>query len=199
MKRVIEACLATGALLAVLAFPALAGERALRFEVTVDAPLDQVWAAWTTDEGARQFFAPGTNIDATVGGHYEIHFDPSQPQGYRGSDDCRVYSIIPKQSLVFTWNAPATYGVRRFLHTLVYVRLEETEGGRIRVLLTHTGWGEDEQWDEVYEYFSEAWINVLTRLEYRFREGPVDWKNPPCGYGVECVKSSVVRLEPPVE
>ena len=46
--------------------------------------------------------------------------------------------------------------------------------------LTHDGWGEGDEWDKAFEYFTEAWIDVvLPRLEYRFRVGPVDWDNPP--------------------
>ena len=195
MKQAVGVCLLAGLLLTAFAVPVSAGERALRFELTVAAPLDQVWKAWTTDEGARQFFAPGTNIDATVGGHYEIYFAPSQPYGMRGADDSRVHSIVPMQSIAFTWNAPPTFGVLRSLHTLVYVHLEKVEGGRTRIHLTHTGWGEGEQWDGVFDYFSSAWIDVLARLEYRFKDGPVDWSNPPCGYGNEC-ENSVIRIKP---
>ena len=194
MKRLGRAILMIGFAAMLLAVPAAAGERALRFEVMVGAPLTEVWKAWTTDEGARQFFAPGTNIDATVGGHYEIYFAPSQPYGMRGADDSRVHSIVPMQSIAFTWNAPLTFGVLRSLHTLVYVRFEEVADGRTRVHLTHTGWGEGEQWDGVFDYFSGAWIDVLARLEYRFEDGPVDWSNPPCGYGNEC-ENGVIRVE----
>ena len=194
MNRKMAAWLMAAVLVCIAVHPAMGGERSLRFEVVVDAPLSEVWAAWTTDEGARQFFAPGTNIDATVGGHYEIYFAPSQPYGMRGADDSRVQSIVPMESIAFTWNAPPNFGVLRSLHTLVYVRIEELEGGRTIVRLTHTAWGDGEQWDGVYDYFSKAWIDVLARLEYRFKQGPVDWSDPPCGYGKEC-ENGVIRID----
>lgn len=61
-----------------LLYPAIAaGEgRVIRKEVTVSASLEEVWEAWTTNEGAETWFAPKTNIDPTVGGHYEIFFFP---------------------------------------------------------------------------------------------------------------------------
>ena len=37
-------------------------ERAIREVVVIDAPVDQVWEAWTTPEGVRSFFAPAGEL-----------------------------------------------------------------------------------------------------------------------------------------
>ena len=161
------------------AVPLLAKERILQKEVVVDASLAEVWEAWTTNEGAVTFFAPKTNIDATLGGHYEIYFQPDQPYGLRGADGCKVHSITPMKSLAFTWNAPPWFGVIRDLRTIVFLRFEELGPKKVKVHFTKLGWGEGEQWDKVYDYFSEAWEVVLARLVYRFSHGPIDWANPP--------------------
>lgn len=50
----------------------------------------------------------------------------------------------------------------------------------ISTSVTETGWGEGDEWDKAFAYFSSAWQDVvLKRLQYRFEVGPVDWKNPP--------------------
>ena len=46
-----------------------AGERMLGKQVVVDASLQEVWKAWTTNDGAETWLAPKTNIDPAVGGH----------------------------------------------------------------------------------------------------------------------------------
>jgi len=43
-------------------------DRAIRFDVVVDAPLHDVWLAWTTEEGVRSFFAPACNVELRVDG-----------------------------------------------------------------------------------------------------------------------------------
>ncbi len=48
----------------------------------------------------------------------------------------------------------------------------------MKVHFTQLGWGEGEQWDKVFDYFTEAWDIVLGRLQYRFSAGPIDWDNP---------------------
>lgn len=88
------------------ALPLVGQERMLRKQVVVDASLQEVWKAWTTNDGAETWFVPKTNIDPTVGGPYEIYFFPEKPYGLRGTEACRVYSIVPMKSIVFSWGAP---------------------------------------------------------------------------------------------
>ena len=45
----------------------MSGERILKKDVVVDAPVAAVWAAWTTEEGVRGFFAPAAKVEATRG------------------------------------------------------------------------------------------------------------------------------------
>ena len=40
-----------------------AGDRVLRTEMVVAAPIDHVWAAWATEEGVKTFFAPGAALN----------------------------------------------------------------------------------------------------------------------------------------
>lgn len=156
-----------------------AQERALRKEVVVNASLEKVWKAWTTNEGAETFLALKTNIDSTVGGHYEVFFFPDKPPGWRGGDGLKVHSVIPMKSFAFTWNAPRDFGVLRSLRTIVYLRFEELGPKKVKIYFTQIGWGEGEQWDKLFAFFDHGWDVILGRLQWRFENGPVDWKNPP--------------------
>jgi uncharacterized protein YndB with AHSA1/START domain len=155
-------------------------ERAIRKVVVIDAPVDQVWEAWTTAKGVRSFFAPACNVELRVDGPYEIFFDPYAPAGERGAEGMRVLACQPKTMLAFTWNAPPHLAEVRGQLTHVLIRLRARDDGRTLVTLTHSGWGEGGQWDEAFVYFERAWGQiVLPRLQYRFSVGPVDWYDPP--------------------
>ncbi|NIS81212.1 MAG: SRPBCC domain-containing protein [Anaerolineales bacterium] len=155
-------------------------ERYIRGEVIVDAGLDDVWAAWTTEDGAKTFFAPDCNIDLQPDGLYEIFFNPSAEPGMRGGDGLRVMAVQPKKMLTFTWNAPPSIPEVRSQRTHVVIRFYPEGEKRTRVTLHHDGWGEGGAWDEAFEYFQSAWNKVvLPRLRYRFEHGPVDWDQPP--------------------
>ena len=138
-------------------------------EVIVNAPVDDVWNAWTTVDGVKSFFAGGANIEPKVGGAYEIFFDPSKPAGQRGADGMRILLLEPKSAIAFTWNAPPSFGPLRGQLTHVIVRLYAAGEGKTRVSLTHSGFGTGPEWDKLRDYFQNAWTTyVLARLEQRF-------------------------------
>lgn len=155
--------------------PTAAAERAIDKEVVVPAPVGEVWAAWTTREGIRSFFAPDAEVDAKVGGAFHIHMDPLAPPGAKGADDTRFMALQPMRMLSFDWNAPPSLAQVRQQRTFVVVRLEPIDERQTRVRLHHTGWGDEGQWDQAYAYFDRAWGNVLANLRKRFESGPVDW------------------------
>ena len=120
MKRffVLLACLA--------ALAAGAQERAIRSTVVVPAPLDEVWAAWTTTEGIKSFFAPDAKVEARVDGPFEVYMNPFGVPGMKGADGMRFLAIQPKRMITFTWNAPPTMPVVRKQRTYVTVRFKST-------------------------------------------------------------------------
>jgi len=88
-------------------------------EVIVNAGLEDVWEAWTTEEGVKTFLAPA---------------------GERGGEGNRVMAIQPMEMFSFTWNAPPTLPGVRDQRTHVTLRFFP-EGGRTKVTLYHGGWG----------------------------------------------------------
>lgn len=155
-------------------------ERVITGQINVPAPVSDVWDAWTTEEGARSFFAPKCKIDLRPGGTYEMLFDLDAEPGKQGGEGMVVLAVQPNRMLAFTWNAPPHLQSVRGQMTHVVVRMFETEAGETRVTLRHDGWGEGTEWEEAFQYFSTAWPDVvLPRLRYRFESGPVDWSDPP--------------------
>ncbi len=146
--------------LGLAAMGAGAAERAIDKEVLVNAPIDAVWAAWTTREGIVSFFAPDAVVDARVGGAFHIHIDPLAKPGARGADDMRFMALQPPRMLSFDWNAPPHLADARAQRTFVIVRLAPADGG---------------QWDQAHAYFDRAWGGVLGNLQKRFTTGPYDW------------------------
>lgn len=164
------------ALLACLAaFAVGAQERAISSKVVVSASLDDAWAAWTTSEGIKSFFAPDALVEARVDGPFEVYMNPSGAPGMKGADGMRFLAVEPKSMITFTWNAPPTMPNVRKQRTYVTVRFKSTGPKATEVSLYHGGWGEGPEWDRAYAYFEKAWTNVLVSLEMRFVKGPVDW------------------------
>ena len=152
--------------------------RVIQKQVIVPTSLAEVWDAWTTVPGVTSFFAPKARLELAIGGPYEMCFDPDAPLGSQGSEGCKVLSYLPQQMLSFDWNAPPQFPNVRKERTWVVILLEVLGERRVKVALTHLGWKDGEEWDEVFCYFTRAWGTVLARLEHRFSAGPIDWSNP---------------------
>lgn len=156
----------------------IAQERTLVFEKIVPARINEVWEAWTTEEGAKTFFAPECKIDLQPGGCYEMYFDTEAVQGKRGGEGCKILAVVKPNFLSFTWNFPPDIQELRnsCQSTHITVNLIEQIPGVTLVRLTQDGWGTGKDWDKGMTYFTRAWGEVvLPRLYRRFTEGPISW------------------------
>jgi uncharacterized protein YndB with AHSA1/START domain len=155
-------------------------DRVVRAETVVNAGVNQVWDAWTTNDGIKSFLAPDCNVEIRIDGPYQIFFDPEAEPGLKGADDMIVLAFQPRKMLSFTWNAPTLFPNVRPHRTHVVVRFFSEGDERTRVTLWHDGWGEGEEWDQAFDYFTRAWQQVvMPLLKYRFEHGPLDWNNLP--------------------
>jgi uncharacterized protein YndB with AHSA1/START domain len=168
-----------GITLSTLAEEELTLDRRIELETTVAGSLAEVWDAWTTTEGVTSFFASQADIKLEIGGPFELYFAPSEPDGSRGSENCKVLSYVPAEMLSFSWNAPPSIPKLRDTgaKTWVVVKFEEISEKKVRILLTHLGIGDGEDWDKYRAYFTKAWPHVLENCQKRFANGPIDWQS----------------------
>lgn len=145
-------------------------ERTISCSTVVHAPIGDVWAAWTTDDGIRSWLVEDSHIELRVGGPYEWYFySPAESvDGQRGSEGCQVIGYQAPTLLTFTWNAPPHLPIARAQRTVCLLRLREVGAQQTWVTLTELGWGDGGQWDEAFNYFAAAWGRVLDRLQAHF-------------------------------
>ena len=140
--------------------------RLLHKEVRVDAPIEDVWRAWTTEDGL-EFISQKSNVQMEIGGPYEWFLDLEPDEhGKRGGEGAVIHAFLPPEMLAFSWTFPPSIPSLRSsgATTQVVVRLREVDGGT-QVDFRHFGWQEGEDWDLGYEYFDNAWDLVLARLK----------------------------------
>lgn len=155
-------------------------ERMLRADLTIDAPVSEVWAAWTTEKGIATFFAPVAHVDLRVDGTYDIWFNPSGKPGERGAENMRILTVEPEKRFAFAWNGPPSIPTINRQRTMVILDFEPAGERTTKLRFTELGWGEGPDWDEAFDFLDHSWnAVVLPNLVHRFKNGPIDWKAQP--------------------
>src|SRR5678816_1379402 len=124
MPKAVRLALACIVLLATNALVAQPLQPDIMVTRVINAPVADVWKAWTTTDGIESFFAPkAVKVVPEPGGALELWFGLDMPEGSRGTEGCLFHSVVPQKQLVFEWNAPPTIPTIRKLRTLVYLCL----------------------------------------------------------------------------
>jgi len=160
--------------------PSFPADRVVRVEGNVNAPVAAVWRAFTTSQGAEEFFAQKANINLAIGGPYEIQFDPADDRS--GTKGLKILSYVPDEMISFQWNAPPEFPDVRNGGMWVVVQMHPVDAFTTHVVITHLGWKTGPEWDQAYAHFQQGWSELLSRLEKRFADGPIDWSHQPMMY-----------------
>src|SRR5262245_23951899 len=67
--------------------------------VTVEAPIDKAWDAFTTKEGIESWMVPHAEIDMKVGGEMRTNYNPDGVIGDKGTIVNRILSYQPQRMM----------------------------------------------------------------------------------------------------
>lgn len=145
-----------------------APEKALKFEVTVPATVEQVWEAFTTKEGLSTWLWKDVSVDLRKGGDWTVHF----PGGSTGGGT--IVDFTPQRRLEMRALCPDQFPTVRRDRTTAVFQFEPVAGGT-QVTLTQTGWKQGTEWDSAYDYLAQGNAQLMSQLQYRFTKGPIQW------------------------
>jgi uncharacterized protein YndB with AHSA1/START domain len=114
------------------------------------------------------WLADSADVEPTVGGKYEIFWDPAivENDGTRG---CKVTAIEPGKLLSFDWRGPTmfeqTMNVADPLTHVVVFFIPALDEASTEVHLVHSGWGSGDEWEQARLWFDNAWRLAFGALE----------------------------------
>ena len=139
-------------------------------EGVVNAPADQVWAAFTTKEGIESWMAAHASIDLKIGGTMKTQYDP------KGTiDDAKaiwntIISYEPGRMLSFrVTKTPDSFpfpNAIKGMWTVIYFIAETDKTTFVRVV--SMGFGSDDESMKMREFFNRGNAVTLQRLQKRF-------------------------------
>ncbi|WP_342577711.1 SRPBCC domain-containing protein [Psychrobacillus sp. FSL K6-2843] len=142
-------------------------------EITITAPIDLVWYAWTISERVSEWFASEAIINPKIDGAYELYFIPGNKTGMN-TKGCKITKIVEQNELHFTWKGPDQFASimnDENSLTLVKVNFSNTDNNITKISVNHSGFKSDENWSEVIKWHDMAWSGVLSSLKSALEKG----------------------------
>lgn len=145
----------------------------LNREITINAPIDLVWHAWTLPERVSEWFASETVIVPKVGGAYELYFIPGN-KASMNTKGCQITKLVEQKELHFTWKGPDQFASMMNEDdslTLVKVHFSEIDNNTTKVSIEHVGFKDEDNWSEALKWHEMAWTGVLSSLKSELEKG----------------------------
>jgi hypothetical protein len=143
------------------------GERVLRIETDVAAPVEEVWKAFATAEGLSRWLAADLVVDLKVGGAVTPR-DPSAGRiGTTGAATLDIVNYLDRELMTFRVHLD-----ERFSETIredddrlqEIIRFVPAGTNATKVVASMVGWGTSRIWDDAYAFFRKRLQDSYGRL-----------------------------------
>jgi uncharacterized protein YndB with AHSA1/START domain len=166
MNRIITSAFILAAVPAVAQEPAPAPGSRVVFVAELEAGIDEVWDAFTTNEGLRMWMAPLVEIDLAVGGTIRSSYDPGGNLGDDGTITNTILAYDSKRMLAlkatgypdgfpFAEAARETWSVFYF---------DAVSSSKTAVTIVGLGYTDSEESIKLRAFFEPANAELLRRL-----------------------------------
>jgi uncharacterized protein YndB with AHSA1/START domain len=155
------------------------GHRVQQLEAIVNAPVTNVWEAFTTDAGFESWATPMAHVTPGNGGMIEASYLPTSKIGDPENIRNRMVVYWPNHLLVLhnehaPKNGPFKQEIIDKIRTVI--EFQDLGDGRTRVIESGVGYGEGPDFDSMYAHFRDGNAEEFALLAKSFISGPVDWK-----------------------
>lgn len=131
----------------------------LQQTVILDASVQRVWEAYTTEEGWRAWASPAVEIDLRAGGTIRTHYDLGASVGDPGTNTLQILNYVPERLLTLQaeveerWPDIMREDAANLMNVIVF---EPLGANRSRILSYGVGYRDSEAYDELMAFFVPA-------------------------------------------
>jgi uncharacterized protein YndB with AHSA1/START domain len=170
MQRVAQVVSLTLALTVLSSACGAQEDNRLVHEAVVNAPLDQVWAAYTTKAGLESWMVAHAEIDLKIGGRMKTRYDPKGTVDDPKAIENTILSYEPMRMLSFkVTKAPQGFpfpSAITNMWTVVYFEAQGEKATRVREV--SLGFSSDDESKRMREFFNRGNAITLEGLQKRF-------------------------------
>ena len=128
-------------------------------EVLVEASVQSVWHAYTTEEGWKAWASPAVEIELRAGGSIRTHYGADAKVGDPGTNTIHIVNYVPERLLTLRaevgerWPEVMKQDSGNLMNVIVFESLGEH---RSRILSYGVGYRDSEAYDKLMEFFIPA-------------------------------------------
>lgn len=144
--------------------------------ILIQAPIEEVWDAWTTTEGILKWMVPHGRVDFKVGGKYTSTYDPSSDLNGEEVIENTILAYDPHKMIAFrTTKTPASFPFTAAIaNTWSVVYFEDAGIDKVIVRVHGLGYGDDEQSQMMRDFFNQGNQMLLETLKKVLEEDKDD-------------------------
>ena len=145
-----------------------AGELVLVQTITIEAPVSDVWKAYTTSDGWMAWAAPKALVDLRAGGTIKTHYGPGAKIGDPGTNVLHIVNYVPERILTLRaalsdrWPAVMKEDNGKLMNVIVF---ESIDDKRTRVQSFGVGYRDLPAYEELMKFFVPANEELLRKLK----------------------------------
>ncbi|QDU69332.1 SRPBCC family protein [Engelhardtia mirabilis] len=138
---------------------AAAGDLVLLQEVLLEAPVGEVWKAYSTEDGWRAWAAPAVEIDLRAGGTVRTHYGEGAAIGDPGTNVIHIVNYVPERLLTLRaevedrWPEVMKQDAGNLMNVIVF---EPKGDDRTKILSYGVGYRDSQAYRDLMEFFIPA-------------------------------------------
>ena len=153
---------------------ATADEQRVVYETEIDADIDDVWSAFTTNNGLRTWMAPLVEIELAVGGKMKANYNPKGKIGDPTTIENTILSFDPKRMLSlkatkFPKGFPFEDAAKTAWSVFYFSKLPSS---RTKITVVGLGYTNDQQSQKMRSFFASANKHSLDKLNKILKKQP---------------------------
>lgn len=150
------------------------GSRVLIEEVYLNASIEAVWDAYTTEAGWSAWASPVCAIDLRAGGTIQSNYDPEAEIGDAGTNELHIVNFAPLRLLTLRadvsdrWPEVMQHDAENLMNVIIF---DDIGPGQTRIQSFGLGYGDAPEYDGLLGFFADANAGLYEDLKRYVEQG----------------------------
>ena len=144
-------------------------EKIIQIKIEINCDIHRAFDLFTIDTLLESWLTKKAEVTLEVGGKYELFWEPEN-RDVNSTIGCTITGFEKNKYIAFDWKGPVQF--QNFMnssdpltHVIVFFSAKHDDPTKTVIYLFHTGWGNDNDWQQARDYFENAWSMALKELQ----------------------------------